>query len=49
MAVGGRLISPVLDAAKGQRLLVIDRLDSGVFQRTEYEAVQFVPLKSGSI
>jgi protein-L-isoaspartate(D-aspartate) O-methyltransferase len=49
MAVGGRLISPVLDTAKGQRLLVIDRLESGAFQRTEYEAVQFVPLKSGSI
>ena len=49
MAAGGRLISPVLDSAKGQRLLVIDRLESGAFQRTEYEAVQFVPLKSGSI
>ena len=49
IAVGGRLISPVLDTAKGQRLLVIDRLESGAFQRTEYEAVQFVPLKSGSI
>ena len=49
LAVGGRLISPVLDAANKQRLVVIDRLEAGGFQRTEYEAVQFVPLKSGSI
>jgi len=49
LAVGGRLISPVLDAANKQRLVVVDRLEAGGFQRTEYEAVQFVPLKSGSI
>ena len=49
LAVGGRLISPVLDASNKQRLVVIDRLETGGFQRTEYEAVQFVPLKSGSI
>ena len=49
LAVGGRLISPVLDTASKQKLVVIDRLDDGGFQRTEYEAVQFVPLKSGSI
>ena len=49
LAVGGRLISPVLDAANKQRLVVIDRLEAGGFQRPEYEAVQFVPLKSGSI
>lgn len=48
LAVGGRLISPVDGAAKGQMLVVVDRLETG-FQRTEYEAVQFVPLKSGSI
>lgn len=49
LAVGGRLISPV-DSATGRRqmLVVVDRTDAG-FQRTEYEAVQFVPLKSGSI
>ena len=47
--MGGRLISPVLDTASKQKLVVIDRLDDGGFQRTEYEAVQFVPLKSGSI
>ncbi len=48
LAVGGRLISPVDGASKGQLLVVVDRLDTG-WQRTEYEAVQFVPLKSGSI
>ncbi|MDL2339371.1 MAG: protein-L-isoaspartate(D-aspartate) O-methyltransferase, partial [Pseudomonadota bacterium] len=48
LAVGGRLISPVDDAVKGQKLVVVDRLETG-YQRTEYEAVQFVPLKSGSI
>ena len=49
LAIGGRLISPVLDAANKQRLVVIDRLETAGFQRTEYEAVQFVPLKSGAI
>ncbi|MBX9792857.1 MAG: protein-L-isoaspartate(D-aspartate) O-methyltransferase [Burkholderiaceae bacterium] len=48
LAVGGRLISPVDGASKGQMLVVVDRHEGG-FQRTEYEAVQFVPLKSGSI
>jgi len=48
LAVGGRLISPVAGKAKMQTLIVVDRTDAGC-QRTEYEAVQFVPLKSGSI
>ena len=48
LAVGGRLISPVDRASKGQLLVVVDRHEGG-FQRVEYEAVQFVPLKSGSI
>jgi protein-L-isoaspartate(D-aspartate) O-methyltransferase len=48
LAVGGRLISPVDGASKGQMLVVVDRHEGG-FQRTEFEAVQFVPLKSGSI
>ncbi len=48
LAVGGRLISPVDKASKGQMLVVVDRLESG-FQRNDYETVQFVPLKSGSI
>ena len=48
LAVGGRLISPVDGATKGQMLVVVDRHEGG-YQRTEFEAVQFVPLKSGSI
>lgn len=48
LALGGRLISPVVGKAKIQMLIVVDRTDAG-YQRTEHEAVQFVPLKSGSI
>ena len=48
LAVGGRLISPVVGHAKRQTLVVVDRTEAG-YQRTEHEAVQFVPLKSGSI
>lgn len=48
LAVGGRLISPVIGHAWRQTLVVVDRTDVG-YQRTEHEAVQFVPLKSGSI
>jgi len=48
LAVGGRLISPVVGQAKRQTLVVVDRCEAG-YQWTEHEAVQFVPLKSGSI
>ena len=48
LAVGGRLISPVVGLAKRQTLVVVDRAEAG-YHRTEHEAVQFVPLKSGSI
>ena len=48
LAVGGRLISPVTAAERRQVLIVMDRTETG-YERTEYEAVQFVPLKSGSI
>jgi protein-L-isoaspartate(D-aspartate) O-methyltransferase len=47
LAVGGRLVAPVADAAgRGQVLLVVDRDESGV-TRSFHEAVRFVPLKSG--
>ncbi len=46
LAVGGRLISPVGDAHAVQKLIVVDRTQAGL-THTEYEAVQFVPLKSG--
>lgn len=48
LAVGGRLISPVVGTSKRQMLVVVDRTEAG-YQRTEHETVQFVPLKSGSI
>jgi protein-L-isoaspartate(D-aspartate) O-methyltransferase len=52
LAVGGRLIAPVGSGAvagsRGQSLLVLDRNETG-FDRSVYEAVQFVPLKSGVV
>jgi protein-L-isoaspartate(D-aspartate) O-methyltransferase len=45
LADGGRLVAPLLGAA-GQALLVIDRRGEDL-RRTVYEAVHFVPLKSG--
>ena len=48
LAVGGRLVAPTLDAARGgQVLLVIDRQPEGVV-RQWHDAVHFVPLKSGA-
>lgn len=47
MAIGGRLIAPTRgDAQAGQVLLVIDR-DANGWSRRSYEAVHFVPLRSG--
>ncbi len=52
LAIGGRLIAPVgagvVSAARGQSLLVLDRSEKG-FDRSVFEAVQFVPLKSGVV
>jgi protein-L-isoaspartate(D-aspartate) O-methyltransferase len=48
LAVGGRLVAPMVDAARGdQVLLVIDRHPQGLQQRW-HDAVHFVPLKSGA-
>ena len=48
LAVGGRLVAPVFDAARGeQSLLVIDRGEHGSVTRRRFEGVRFVPLKSG--
>jgi len=47
LAPGGRLVAP---GGQGQVLVVVDHLvDAGIsrFVRSEYEAVHFVPLKSG--
>jgi len=46
LAVGGRLVAPAVSANGQQNLVVIDKTATGV-QRTELEAVHFVPLKSG--
>lgn len=46
LAVGGRLVAPVVTAGGTQALVVIDRQDHGLRQIV-LEAVHFVPLKSG--
>jgi protein-L-isoaspartate(D-aspartate) O-methyltransferase len=47
LEVGGRLVSPMLEAGgRNQVLVVIDRTESG-YDRSTCEVVQFVPLKSG--
>jgi protein-L-isoaspartate(D-aspartate) O-methyltransferase len=46
LAVGGRLVAPLVTATGQQALVVIDRQAQG-FSRRVLEAVHFVPLKSG--
>lgn len=46
LAVGGRLVAPTHTTAGQQALVVIDKTPQGL-QQTLYEAVNFVPLKSG--
>ncbi len=47
LAVGGRIVAPVVNSAQGeQSLVVIDKTNSGI-KRLTLELVQFVPLKSG--
>ena len=49
LAVGGRLISPVRQAGSDRQvLMVVDRTEHG-FEQNAYEAVHFVPLKSGLV
>lgn len=48
LAVGGRLVAPMFDAARGgQGLVVVDRTAAG-YTRHWQDAVHFVPLKSGA-
>jgi protein-L-isoaspartate(D-aspartate) O-methyltransferase len=48
LGVGGRLVAPLHDPARGgQVLLVIDR-QSGGLVRSWHDPVHFVPLKSGA-
>ncbi len=46
LAVGGRLVAPLVTGAGQQKLVVIDRTPHGLTQNV-LEAVHFVPLKSG--
>jgi protein-L-isoaspartate(D-aspartate) O-methyltransferase len=49
LAVGGRLVSPVREAGSARQLLmVVDRTETG-FAQQAFEAVRFVPLKSGLV
>jgi protein-L-isoaspartate(D-aspartate) O-methyltransferase len=46
LAVGGRLVAPVVTTGAAQALIVLDKTQQGVTQSV-LEAVHFVPLKSG--
>lgn len=46
LALGGRLVAPVANAGGSQALVVIDKTATGL-RRAVFEAVNFVPLKSG--
>jgi len=46
LALGGRLVAPVSTAGGSQALVVIDKSATGL-QKKVFEAVNFVPLKSG--
>jgi len=49
LAVGGRLVSPVRQPGSDKQvLMVVDRTDQG-YEQNVYEAVHFVPLKSGLV
>lgn len=48
LAVGGRLVAPLQDAAGRQSLVVVDRHPQGL-ERSVHEGVFFVPLKSGLV
>jgi protein-L-isoaspartate(D-aspartate) O-methyltransferase len=46
LALGGRIVAPMVTASGAQALVVVDKTQQGVTQ-TVLEAVHFVPLKSG--
>jgi len=47
LAVGGRIVAPIVTAAGHQALVVIEKKSERDLQQTVLEAVHFVPLKSG--
>ena len=49
LALGGRLVSPMRQAGSDRQvLIVVDRTEQG-YEQNAYEAVHFVPLKSGLV
>jgi len=46
LAVGGRLVAPVMNENGSQVLVVIDKLENG-YKESFLEPVHFVPLRSG--
>ena len=49
LAIGGRLVAPVVRNEKEQQLLLIERVSSHRYQRTALDEVFFMPLQSGVI
>lgn len=47
LAVGGRIVAPMVTPQGHQALVVIEKKAAGQLQQTVLEAVHFVPLKSG--
>ena len=47
LAVGGRIVAPVLRGASAQKLVVVDRTEQGYVHSVD-GTVRFVPLKSGT-
>jgi len=47
LAIGGRIVAPIVTPAGHQALVVIERKNELSLQQTVLEAVHFVPLKSG--
>jgi protein-L-isoaspartate(D-aspartate) O-methyltransferase len=47
LAIGGRIVAPMVTPQGHQALVVIERKGAGQLQQTVLETVHFVPLKSG--
>jgi protein-L-isoaspartate(D-aspartate) O-methyltransferase len=47
LAIGGRIVAPMVTPQGHQALVVIEKKNAGQVQQTVLEAVHFVPLKSG--
>jgi len=49
LAIGGRLVAPVVKNEKEQQLVMVERMSSQRYQRTVLDEVFFVPLQSGVV